>query len=135
MKLSMKGYVLVLFLGLVMIASALAVTDTKLSGVVMGLGAGLSGMAAAQVILWYKVSRDPGTSKAVRIEQSDERNITIDRCARARAFSVQQALALPAVLSLVLGEVHLWAVLLCLGVFCVGWAVYFWNLSKLRQEM
>jgi len=135
MKPSNKWYVLVLLLGLAMIAAALAWTDTKWSGPLMGLGAGLSGMAAAQVTFWYKASKDPDMSRAVRIGQSDERNIAIDHCARARAFSVQQALALPAVLALVLGEVHLWAVLLCLGVFCVGWAVYFWNLSRLGHEM
>lgn len=59
---------------------------TTLPYVCIGLGSGLFGHGAGNLLAEKAVRRNPGLQKQMEIEQNDERNVLIASRAKARAF-------------------------------------------------
>jgi hypothetical protein len=117
--------------GLVQMEDALK----AISGVSMGIGAGLFGMSAAQLILLLFLARRPEARQRVDIEARDERNALLNRMAKARAFTVVQVACAPLILTFVLLDESLLTVLLLIGVYLIGWGTYFVSLNRYSKAM
>ncbi|HHT42263.1 MAG TPA: hypothetical protein GX014_02520 [Firmicutes bacterium] len=121
-------------LGLVLVLIGIALWEKRAGGVLMGLGAGLMGMCAAQLYLGWVVSKDPKLAKQLRIEEQDERAVYINNFAKAKAFDFLHFLVPPFLLILSLARVPLWIVLLGVSVYVVDWVVYFvFHVKKSRE--
>ena len=127
-------YVLLLVAGIVLVIAGGFVIRERWAGILIGLGAGLFGMSGAHLIAQGGVERNPSLKKKMSIEESDERNISINNYAKAKAFDFFQFLALPFFLILVLADVRLWVVLLAITVYVADFAVYLWFLNKKMQD-
>ncbi|HBG00723.1 MAG TPA: hypothetical protein DDW87_04000 [Firmicutes bacterium] len=128
------GYILLLLAGVVLVILGAFVIQERWGGVLIGLGAGLFGMSAAQLITQRVMERNPSLKRKIGIEKSDERNVQINNYAKAKAFDFCQFLALPFFLLLVLADVRLWVVLLAIAIYIADFAVYLWFLNKKMQD-
>lgn len=128
-------YVVLLLVGIVLVIIGGFSIKERWAGILIGLGAGLVGMAGAQLITQRVIERNPALQKKVSTEQFDERNIQVNNCAKAKAFDFLQFLALPFFLILVLADVRLWVVLLAIGFYLADWAVYLWFLDKSMKDI
>jgi hypothetical protein len=128
-------YFAVLLLGVILGVAGLFFVQNRWGGVLVGLGAGLFGMAGAQLITEYVMQRNPGLQRRATIEQSDERNIQINNYAKAKAFEFGTFLALPYFLILVIADVQLWIILLSVALYVAHYAVYLWILSRRMRDV
>lgn len=107
----------------------------ELSGVCIGIGAGLFGMAAGELIQQRIIEKNPEAKRRMDIDANDERHRRINDMARAKAFGVTQVLyAVLALVFVLIGE-RLLTILLVIGAYVVGWGVYLGCLGKYQKEM
>lgn len=128
-------YISILLLGIVLAIFGGFFIQERWGGILVGLGAGLSGMSGAQLITERVMQRNPALQKKISIEQSDERNVQINNYAKAKAFEFATFLALPFFLILVLADVPLSIVLLSIAVYVADYAVYLWFLNKKMKDI
>lgn len=129
------GYIAMLVLGIALMIAGGFFTQERWGGVLIGIGAGIFGLAGAQLITQHVMAKNPTLSKQIKTEQSDERNVQISNYAKAKAFDFLQFLALPFFLVLVLADVGLWIVLLSIVVYMADWAIYLWYLNKRMRDI
>ena len=72
--------------GLALLRLAPASIETPLPYVMLGIGTGVFGWGAGELLKRRAVEGDPAIEKRLRIEQQDERNRTIADRAKARAY-------------------------------------------------
>ncbi len=72
--------------GLALLRLAPASIETPLPYVMLGIGTGVFGWGAGELLKRRAVEGDPAVEKRLRIEQQDERNRTIADRAKARAY-------------------------------------------------
>jgi hypothetical protein len=128
------SYLALLVLGIGLVIAGGFFTQERWGGILIGLGAGIFGMAGGQLITQRVIERNPALTKQINIEQFDERNVQINNYAKAKAFDFLQFFALPFFLIMILADVDLWVVLLAIGFYVADWAVYLWLLNKRMQD-
>lgn len=135
-----KGlYIILLLAGVVTFcAGALVMKNAapkELSGVLIGVGAGLFGMSAGQLITLFVVAKNPDFKRKAGIEANDERNIYINNLAKGKAFDAWSVILGILGLVLVLMDSDLTIVLLLVGAYLCGWAIYLGYMFKYSKEM
>ncbi|NMB19764.1 MAG: hypothetical protein GX979_02770 [Firmicutes bacterium] len=135
MEMRRIGYIALLVLGIIVVIAGVFITEQRWGGVLIGVGAGVLGMSGAQLITQQVMIKNPGLSKQVATEQSDERNIQINNYAKGKAFDFLQVLALPFFLVLILADVQLWIVLLAIVLYVADWVVYLWYMNRRMKEI
>lgn len=135
MEMRRIGYIALFVLGIIVVIAGVFITEQRWGGVLIGVGAGVLGMSGAQLITQQVMIKNPGLSKQVATEQSDERNIQINNYAKGKAFDFLQVLALPFFLVLILADVQLWIVLLAIVLYVADWVVYLWYMNRRMKEI
>jgi uncharacterized membrane protein len=107
----------------------------RISGVCAGFGGGLFGVALTQFITIRRFERNPEVRRRMEIDGKDERMIRINDRARSRAFAIVEVLYAILAMVLILMGVELIVVLLVIGVFVIGWVIYFMYAGKYAKEM
>jgi hypothetical protein len=105
------------------------------SGVCVGIGAGLFGMSASQLILLRVLKRRPEVRRQMTIDTRDERNVLLNHMAKARAFTVMAAAYAILVLVFALIGEGLLPILLMIGAYLIGWGTYFVSLARYAKAM
>ena len=109
-----------LVLGAALIALSLLFTadaQKALSGVLIGVGAGLAGMSAASLAMKRWEKKNPDAARQNEIDQSDERSVMIRHRARATAGMVTQWLVIAFAFVLILADAPLWQTLTVVCVY------------------
>jgi len=135
-----KGlYIALLILGIALVGLQVFVLkdigNKQLSGICIGVGAGLFGMGAGQLISIMVIEKHPEAKRKVDIEAKDERNMYINDRARARAFNAMEIILPILALVLILMGEPLLTVLLVIGAYLTGWGTYIGYLGKYQKEM
>lgn len=105
------------------------------SGICIGVGAGLFGLSVSQLTVCIIEERNPESFRQAAIEASDERNITINNRAAAKAFRTSSPVLGILMLTYVMTSESLATILLLVAAYLVIWGVYLGHLVKYRQEM
>ncbi|MDF2673416.1 MAG: hypothetical protein K0R09_1681 [Clostridiales bacterium] len=132
-------YILLLIVGAALVyIGGFVITGLKLksiSGVCIGIGAGLFGMSIGQIIMIRITKKNPSYEHKNNIEVMDERNIYIRNTAKGKAFDVMGVALGILMLVYALINADLLVILLLVGVYLFIYGVYILYLSKYSKEM
>ncbi len=106
-----------------------------ISGVCLGLGAGLTGMSIAKLISALILQRHPEQLRRQQIEETDERNAAIRDKAKGKGFDAMSIIYATAMLICVLLNAGLAIILVMVGAYLAVYAVQLYYLSKYSGEM
>ncbi len=107
----------------------------QISGVLIGVGAGLAGMSLANLVSAWVEASNPAYSRKVAIEQKDERNQQINNAARAKAFQAFTPIMGILMLVFVLINVEVLPILLLVGAYILVYIFYFLYLNIYLKVM
>jgi Flp pilus assembly protein TadB len=130
-------YFAALIAGVALVALSFLFTDDSIKavgGVMIGVGAGLTGMSLASLLMKRYEKKHPDIARQNQIEQGDERNKMIHTRARATAGTVIQWLVIILAFVLILADAPLWQTLTVVGVF-VAYHVLFLVLTVRYQKL
>lgn len=135
MRKSTKDYFLTV-LGLVILGASLylikSVPDPqgimlRLPSVLIGIGSGLFGVGVGNVISHKVMKNNPKLQKQHTINQNDERNVTINNLAKAKAFDLMTFMLGALMLSFAIMGTEMTSTLLLVGayLFIHGYKIYY----------
>lgn len=134
-----RQYVILLIVGIVFFMVGGFVLKTEgmkaLSGICIGVGAGLFGMSTAQIICYKIIQTHPEYKRQVDIEAKDERNIYISSRAKAKAFDWMGTVFGTLILGFALMNKELVIILLLTAAYLLVHGVYITYLNKYTKEM
>lgn len=131
-------YVITLIIGIVLLFSSSIFEGEQLksiSGILVGIGAGLFGMSIAN--LWMKrfEEKNPDIMKENEIEFKDERNTIIRYKAKAKAGDIIQWFIMAIAYVLIAIDAPLWVILITVGGFLLYNTIALYYINKYQKEM
>lgn len=131
-------YVMTLIIGIVLFCSSFLFKGEELktiSGVLIGIGAGLFGMSIAN--LWMKgfEEKNPELMKHNEIEFKDERNVMIRYRAKSKAGDIIQWFIMGIAYLLIIIDAPLWTILITVGGVVLYYGIYLYYINKYQKEM
>lgn len=138
MKRSRLTYIVGLFMGInCLLASLFFKSDDvkSISGVLIGIGAGLFGVSASNLLLIHIERKNPALEKQTKIEYSDERNTMIRHRAKAKAGDITQWLIMGIAYVTIIISAPLWVTFAVIAVFLVYNVLGIYLMSKYQKEM
>ena len=121
--------------GLALLRLAPASTETPLPYVMLGMGTGVFGWGAGELLKRRAVEGDPAVEKRLRIEQQDERNRTIADRAKARAYDASLYIFSALMLCFTLMRVDLAVILLLVGAYLLVVGINIYYHVKYNREL
>lgn len=138
MNSSVSRYAVGLVFGIVLAAAGLLLFGSMpktVSGLCLGIGSGLAGMSAANLVMASYYKKHPALQKQARIDAQDERTLAITNKAKARAFDITRYILIGVAFLYILADAPLWMTLLIVGVYVFGSVLQFCHMAKLNNEM
>lgn len=133
-----KYYAIMLVFGLCLMLLSFFIKSEmykNISGLALGLGAGLFGAGSAQLIMKRYESKNPDKMKQNNIEYQDERNTSIRNLAKAKAGQILQWLVMALAYLLILINAPLWTVFVTIGVFLLYNLLVGYFMIQLQKKM
>ncbi len=131
-------YIVTFILGICLIGiSFLFNTENvkAISGILIGIGAGLTGMSIANWIMKRMEENKPGISKLNEIEFKDERNTLIRNKAKAKAGDMTQWLIMGIALITILIRSSIWLTLAVVAVYLAYNVLGLFFMNRYQNEM
>lgn len=139
-----KNIVLLMLLGIVLVAAGIigsfvfektSRTVTGAIGLCTGVGAGLISMNVAALIIRLYYKKHPDIKKQSDIDLKDERNISINMKAKAKAFDITIKTLIIIPFLLILTNSPLWMILAAIGIYLFGFSVQIYYMIRYNKEM
>ncbi len=124
--------------GAVMIVVSLLINNEALkalSGVLIGVGAGLIGMSLSVLVGNKYLRNHPVAAKQAEIESKDERNILIRAHAKAAAADVTHWFIIALAFVLIFIDAPLWVTLCTVAVFLLYYVLTFVFMARFQKRM
>ena len=135
----MKLYIALAVLGAILVAiGGFVFTDEdvkNISGLFIGIGAGVFGLSLAQIIVITVTEKNPDYKRKMKIEENDERNIAINNRAKAKGFNAMGYILSILMLVFVLVNADLSIILLLVFAYLLIYGVFIFYLNKYSKEM
>lgn len=131
-------YVTTLVIGLGLILASLVFKGEEvkaIAGVLIGIGAGLTGLSISNLIMKGYELKNPDIKKQNQIEFKDERNQMIRNRAKARSGDILQWLIVGLVYIMILFDVSIWLTVIGVAVFLSYSILSIYYMGKYRKEM
>lgn len=106
-----------------------------ISGVLIGIGAGLVGLSTSYLIMKYMEHKNPELERQTRIDQNDERNTLIRNRAKAKAGDITQWFVMALCYITILISSPVWLSLTVAGVFLFYNVLSMYLTIKYQKEM
>ena len=127
---------LVIGLGLIIASFAFREEEVKaIAGVLIGIGAGLTGLSISNLIMKRYEQKNPDIKKQNQIEFKDERNQMIRNRAKARSGDILQWLIVGLVYIMILFDVSIWLTVIGVAIFLSYSILSIYYMGKYRKEM
>ncbi len=132
----MKLYIALAVMGavLVSIGKFVFLVDT-ISGLLIGIGAGLFGLSVARIIAIGIAEKNPEYKRKASIEEKDERNMAINNKAKAKGFDAMGYILTSLMLIFVFVNADLSIILLLVFAYLLVYGVFIFYLNKYSKEM
>ncbi|GIP22278.1 hypothetical protein [Paenibacillus sp. J22TS3] len=138
MKRKTPVYIAALIGGICCIAASLLLRNEAakaVSGLLIGVGAGLVGMSVAQIYMNRFESKHPEYAERTEIELKDERNTLIRYRAKAKAGDITHWLIMGIAYLTIIISAPLWVTLVVVAVFLTYTAIGLYYMNKYQKEM
>lgn len=125
-------------LGVILLAAGIFVfskTSKTLTGLCIGIGSGLIAMNLANLTINFYYKKHPDQKKQSDIESKDERNISINMKAKAKAFDITIKALMLVPFLLILADSPLWMTLTAVGIYLFGFCVQIYYTVQYNKEM
>lgn len=106
-----------------------------LPAILIGIGAGLFGSNLGTIIQVRTIEKDPAEARRIHIEQKDERNVSIDRAAKSKAFDAMVYIYGAVMLIFALLNADLVFILLLVAAYLLVIGIRIYQMSRLIKEM
>lgn len=106
----------------------------KISGIFIGIGAGLSGVSIGQIATVLLTRKHPDLLRKKEIEVKDERNIQMLSRAKAKAFDSMGIIFGILMLIYVLTDAEMHMILLLVGAYLLVYGIYIFHLNRVMNE-
>lgn len=107
----------------------------NISGICIGIGAGLFGMSISNLWLINFNKKHPEELKQSQIEFSDERNTMIRNKAKAKAADIIQWFIIGIAYITIMINTPLWVTLTIVGVFLLKYILELYFMNKYQKEL
>ena len=127
-----------LILGVVAVGIGFSLDGEKLktvSGVLIGIGAGLFGMSLSHLIMIRIERKNPQIARQNEIALHDERNTMIRNRAKAKSADVTQWFILGLAFIMILIDAPLWSTVSAIGVFVLYHILLLYFGSRYQKEL
>ncbi|HEY5584042.1 MAG TPA: hypothetical protein VIK78_06075 [Ruminiclostridium sp.] len=131
-------YVFTMLVGICLIGVSLFLRSEELksiSGVFIGVGAGLFGTSIANLFMKNFEKKNPGIMKQNEIDFKDERNVIIRNRAKAKAADITQWLIMDVAYITILINAALWVTLVTVCVYLIYKVLGIYFMNKFQKEM
>lgn len=131
-------YIVILIISAAMIAAGLLIKDEALkavSGVLIGVGAGLVGMCLSSLTSIRYLKKHPGAAKQAEIDAKDERNKLIGFRAKAAAADITRWFVIALAFVMILIDAPLWTTLCVVAVYSLYHVLTFVFMAKYQKQM
>ena len=131
-------YIVTLIGGVIMTVIGLLIKEEALkavSGVLIGIGAGLVGMSLSALSNLKYLKKHPAAAKQAQIESKDERNIIIRARAKAAAADVTRWFVLALAYIMILIDAPLWATLCVVAVYTLYHILTLVFMARFQKQM
>ncbi len=138
MKMKRSFYFALLLIGLCLIGASLFFRgeETKiLSGILIGVGAGLFGMSVSGLVVKTIEQKNPEFVRQSDIDYKDERNTMIRNRAKATAGDITQWLIIAIAWLTIIISAPLWLTLAVMSVYLSYNVIGLYLMSKYQKEM
>lgn len=131
-------YLITLVIGAAMIGLSFLISDEALkalSGVLIGVGAGLIGMSLSQLTTSRYLKKYPAAAKQAEIETNDERNILIRARAKAAAGDITRWFTIALAFIMIQIDAPLWVTLCVISVYMLYHVLALVFMARFQKEM
>lgn len=131
-------YMVTLVIGIILLLGSFLVRAEELktiSGVMIGVGAGLFGSGLVKLWMMNFEKKNPDLMKDSEIEFKDERNTLIRYRAKAAAGDIIQWFIMGIAYVLIIIDAPLWVILVTVGIFLLYNVLGIYFMSKYQKEM
>lgn len=131
-------YIALLVMGIALNIAGFLIQAEELkavSGIMIGVGAGLAGMSISNLIIKRYQRKHPEMEKQARIEMQDERNQQIRWRSKARSADIGQWFVIGLAYVMILLDLPLWLTGLTIGVFVLRYILEIIYISRYQKEM
>jgi len=125
-------------LGVALVIVGLVVMNelTKnVSGLLIGVGAGLMGMNAATLFIRFYYRRHPEIKRQLEIDAKDERSLFIAYKAKAKAFDIVIGLLIAIPFLMILADLALWLILSTVAFYLLALCIRMYYSVRYNKEM
>lgn len=107
----------------------------NVSGVCIGVGAGLIGMSIANLLIIRYYAKHPALKKQQDIEAGDERSVSINNLSKAKAFdiTINAMVILPFIM--ILADSPLWMTLAVVAFYVFSYSIRYYYIVKYSKVM
>lgn len=110
-------------------------TQNTLSGLSLGIGAGIFGLSIGQIIITIISLKNPEFKRRNEIEENDERNIIIRHHSKAKGFDAMGFIFGILMLMYVFIDADLTIILLLVAAYLLVYTIQIYYLYKYSKEM
>lgn len=138
MRRKQSTYIAMLIVGICCMAASFLFMGEALksvSGVLIGIGAGLLGASVSNLLLLRMEHKNPALEKQAKIEYGDERNTMIRHRAKARAGEITQWLIMGIAYVTIIISAPLWVTFAVIAVFLAYNVLGIYLMAKYQKEM
>ncbi|WP_312105713.1 hypothetical protein [Lachnoclostridium sp.] len=133
-----KNIIFLMLLGAILLVVGIFVigdTSKTVSGLCLGIGAGLISMNAANLLISLYYNKRPDIKKQSDIDSKDERNISINMKAKAKAFDITIRSLIIIPFLLILTDSPLWMTLAAICIYLFGFSMQIYYTIRYNKEM
>lgn len=133
-----KNFIFLMLLGVILLVVGffiISVTSKTVSGLCIGIGAGLIGMNVANLLISLYYKKHPDIKKQSDIDSKDERSISINIRAKAKAFDITIRALIIVPFLLILTDSPLWMTLATVGLYLFGFGIQIYYTIRYNKEM
>ncbi len=131
-------YLITLIIGAAMIGASLLIREEALkavSGVLIGVGAGLMGMSLSSLTNARYLKKYPTAAKQADIDMKDERNILIRSRAKAAAADITRWFIIVLAFIMILIDAPLWVTLCVVAVYSLYHILALCFMARYQKQM
>lgn len=139
MKISnVTRHFILIILGIIALAVGFLVLGDKyksVSGLCIGIGAGVVGMSIANLIITLYYRKHPDIKKLNDIESKDERTIIITNKAKAKSFDIIIKILMIIPFLMILIDLPLWMIFATIALYLFGFFAQIYLTIRYSKEM
>lgn len=124
--------------GGLLIASGLFLLDDRtknIAGLCIGVGSSITAINLINLVFYRYYKKHPELEKQGEIDARDERNISINRKAKSKAFDLTIKLLAAVPFLLILLDQPLWMILSVIGFYLLAYGIQFYYIIRYSNEM